>query len=802
MVRCASTWLKCGRRYASTAPGRVKAGTSDDAAKIRNIALVAHIDSGKTTLTESVLYQSSYLPLRGFVDTGSTTTDFLPAERARGITIQSASIPVKWKDWTFNLIDTPGHADFGMEVESASRVVDGAVVVIDSVEGVEAQTKGVWRQLDRYGVPTRIMFLNKLDRPGASFRSSLLSLLTNRFHPNPMALTLPIASFNPESYNHAEPGIEGIVDLVNWEVWKREDDATDANHSRHPLPTNLDELTSVECLRADHPIVPHLFHARTALLDNLSMHSEELMETLLNLPSGKTYLDISPSLIMKHLRRATLDSYVLPVLCGSAIRDIGTLTLLNYIGELLASPLDVEHEKQNANAPLRMLAWKVGWDSRKGWMTYVRVYSGTLKRHSALYNTNRHEKERVSKLLLLYANQAEEVDELPFGSVGVIIGLRFTRTGDTLVALHSPTSTHHDHLRDIVPPPAVVSASVLPLTHSDLEPVQNALTSLSRTDPSVRVETQEGQLLVHGLGTLHLEIVEGRLRDEFGAQFEFGRRYVSYRETLNPGDYSTREEDVWTGDVGTGRPLLVSIKMDIRPLEDHEQGDPQWDGNIVVNKTGKPLPTLGTLRDNQDGFIGRGIASALSSSPHSSLPMTRVHIQVKDHSIPNKFDTYLTPAAAHLVRECLRRAGMGRLMEPYVAVEVTVDEESIGKVVKDLTEHAGEVLDLTSGSVLAEAASSSGIDADIEEPYSEDGVYVPPDWLSPSGAASFHDGAVARRVKRSVHAVAPLSQMLDYSNRLRAISGGKGLFIMRSAGFKAVSKARQMEIMKEIGRAV
>ncbi|KAF5344068.1 hypothetical protein D9758_008858 [Tetrapyrgos nigripes] len=229
---------------------RAYATAANDASNIRNMALVAHIDSGKTTLTESILLRSSYLSASGSVDTGSTTTDFLPAERERGITIQSASIPVKWNKWTFNLIDTPGHADFGMEVESASRVVDGAVVLMDSVEGVEAQTKGVWRQLDRYGVATRLVFLNKLDRPGASFGSSLRSLLTHRLHQHPLALTLPIASFDPKDYQHAEPGIQGIVDLVKWEVWRWDENG---EAKRYPLPTDVQELEKLSFLPSDTP---------------------------------------------------------------------------------------------------------------------------------------------------------------------------------------------------------------------------------------------------------------------------------------------------------------------------------------------------------------------------------------------------------------------------------------------------------------------------------------------------------------------------------------------------------------------
>ncbi|KAF8076509.1 P-loop containing nucleoside triphosphate hydrolase protein [Lyophyllum atratum] len=762
-----------------------------DPSKTRNMALVAHIDSGKTTLTESILLKSAYLSTRGTVDTGSTTTDFLPAERERGITIQSASIPVKWKNWTFNLIDTPGHADFGMEVESASRVVDGAVVLIDSVEGVEAQTKGVWRQLDRYGVATRIMFLNKLDRPGASFGASLASLLSHRLHPHPMALVLPIASFDPRHYAQAEPGVQGLVDLVKWEVWKWDAEGT---VSRHPLPRDDETFTNFDVIPASHPILPHLIPARTQLLENLSMYSEELMENLLSLPSTPTaYLNVETSSIIRHLRQATIKKQILPVLGGSAMKNIGTDLVMDYVGELLASPLDVVHDPQASNSPVRLLAWKVAWDKKRGWMTFVRVYSGKLTRHSVVFNTSRNQRERVSKLLLLYASEAEEVDELPFGSVGVILGLKYTRTGDTLVSAGGPASTR-SVLRQIVPPAAVIAASIIPQSHSDLEPVQEALEALARTDPSVRVDVQEGQILVHGMGALHLEIVEGRLKDEWNVRFEVGRRRVSYREGLGP-DASGPNSNLWQTDAG-GKQIDISVTLDIRPLEHGETGDPVWDGNVVLDETAQPFPSPDAMTGTPQSYIVHGISSALSNSPNSSLAMSHLHIQLKAFSIPpGTAASMLTGATAVIMRNRIRNAGMGPVMEPYVHLKISVTEDSLGKVVKDVTEHGGEVLDLDTGSTVA-ADGSEEIGG-----YPEEGVYIPPALLSPSGGADSSGSSVSLRLKRSVHALAPLSKMLDYSTRLRALSGGHGMFEMANAGFREVSETRKVEILKEIGRA-
>ncbi|KAF8914008.1 P-loop containing nucleoside triphosphate hydrolase protein [Gymnopilus junonius] len=754
------------------------------------MALVAHIDSGKTTLTESILLKSSYLSSSGTVDTGSTTTDFLPVERERGITVQSASIPVKWKDWTFNLIDTPGHADFGMEVESASRVVDGAVVLIDSVEGVEAQTKGVWRQLDRYGVGTRMIFLNKMDRPGASFKMSLLSLLKHGLHPHPMALTLPIASFNPRHYAEGEPGIQGLVDLVRWNVLKWDAEGT---VSSHPLPQQPEDFEKFDILSPSHPVSPSLIPARAQLLENLAMFSDELMDSLLSMPSEPSaYLKVDNTMIMQHLRNASLRGHILPVVCGSAMKHIGTDLLMDYIGELLPSPLDVDHETQCHNSPVQLLAWKVNWDDKRGWMTFVRVYSGKLTRQTVLINTNRNQKEKVAKLLLLYASETREVDELPFGSVGVILGLRFTRTGDTLVSAGVPDS-FKTTLRDITPPPSVISASVIPRSHSDLQPVQSALDALSRTDPSLRVEMHEGQILVHGLGALHLEIVEGRLRDEWKINFEFGRRYVSYRETLGPMP-PTEGWNVWETEIG-GKPITVKLPLRIRRLEPNEKGDPVWDGSVVVDERGRPIPTPASMPGSPLIYVAEGILNALSNSPHSSLPLIRLHIQVGNlQNVGSKVPSIITGGTAAILRRRFRDAGIGPILEPFIKLKISVTENNLGKVVKDLTERGGEVVDLGDDpSVLDSPAEVGG--------YPDDGIFIPPESLSPSGSSATMARSSTSHLKRSIQAVAPLSQFLDYSNRLRSLSEGHGVFEASNAGFREVSEERRMDILREIGRA-
>ena len=407
-------------------------------------------------------------------------------------------------------------------------------------------------------------------------------------------------------------------------------------------------------------------------------------------------------------------------------------------------------------------------------------------------NKTRGQKERVSKLLLLYASNAEEVDSLSFGSVGVILGLKFTRTGDTLV---STRGSEESSLPEIIPPPAVMSASIIPQSHSDLEPVQEALEALSRTDPSVRHEAQEGQLLVHGLGALHLEIVEDRLRNEWNARFEVGQRRVSYREGFGSEVHTSL--DTWFTEIG-GKKVDVTIDLEVRPAEEGEPGDLTWDGNVVLGPDGKPLPSPDSSpnADSPLSFVARGISNALSSSPNTSLAVSRVYTRVKGFSERKDVPpSVLASAAAYILRHRLRDAGPGPVMEPYMNLKVSVNEETLGKVVKDLTEHGGEVLDLGSNT------ATGGLDSDSIEAYSEDGVYVPPEWLSPSSAPGKFSGKGGPSLRRSVYAVVPLSRMLDYSTRLRALSGGHGTFEMSAAGFREVSFARRSEILKEIGRA-
>jgi elongation factor G len=397
----------------------------------------------------------------------------------------------------------------------------------------------------------------------------------------------------------------------------------------------------------------------------------------------------------------------------------------------------------------------------------------------------------VSKILLLYASEAQEVDELPFGSVGVILGMKFTRTGDTLAG-GTGKEVRDAPLAQIIPPLPVMSTSIIPHSNSDTQPVQEALEALSRTDPSVRLDNKDGQILIHGLGALHLEIVERRLRDEWDVNFECGKQRVSYREGLAAVSEQV-ETGTWKTDA-SGRSVELQISFGLRPLSPEEIGDEAWDGNVVVDRRGKRLPGPDAFDQMVPlAHIVRGIATTLSNSPHTALAMSHVRVQISEwHCPPGVNSSLLVGAAAVILRERIKAAGMGPTMEPYSRLRIVVHEDNLGKVVKDLTENGGEVLDLEGSTSGPEEAGG----------YPEDGVYVPPAWISPSSTPLSNNGHTADiTLKRSIDAIAPLGRMLNYSTRLRALSGGHGTFEMSNAGFKEVGDMRRTEILREIGRA-
>ncbi|GAC96275.1 hypothetical protein PHSY_003855 [Pseudozyma hubeiensis SY62] len=589
----------------------------------------AHIDAGKTTLTERLLHLTHALggntsstnnALPGDVDSGSTVTDFLEQERQRGITIQSAAVgPVWWPPASpqgvgITLVDTPGHIDFGIEVERALRVVDGAVVVLDGVEGVESQTENVWFQAARYDVKASILFINKLDRMGASVSQSLRSVIRSGMHSRPLLLQLPIPVSGKD-----EPGIAGLVDLIEMQTLT--------------FAGKAGETVTRKPLKEGDEMFEEAKQARHALVECLASLDDQLLEELFSLPTGSNeepHGKMPADSLKKAIRRQTLAGTILPVLCGSAAKNVGVQPLLDAIADFLPSPVDKpdvvgtvasspssstlskstsskaqstdsvsdstatsgeEVSVSLTNKRTTALAFKVVHDKRRGPTTFVRVYSGTLQRSTVLFNTTTGARERLSRVLFPFADQYVETSTLRAGQIGVILGLRDTRTGDTLVDISTTSntpskSTPRDdkaaldsnsvkslRLKRVHIPPPVFSMSLEPASKSDVDSVSDALNLLIRTDPSLRLdesgEGTTGQTVLSGMGELHLEIAKDRLANEFGVNARMGAVRVSYRETLDEGLGWVQVEDVVERELA-GKKIKIGAKIKVRALEEEE----------------------------------------------------------------------------------------------------------------------------------------------------------------------------------------------------------------------------------------
>lgn len=595
---------------------------------LRNISIIAHIDAGKTTLTERLLHLtnavSSSGAIPGDVDSGSTVTDFLEQERQRGITIQSAAVgPVWWPSPSptpssagkkkrdtvgITLVDTPGHIDFGIEVERALRVVDGAVVVLDGVEGVESQTENVWGQAARYDVKSSILFVNKLDRMGSSVAQSLRSVIRSGLHQRPLLLQLPVPVEGRD-----EPGISGVVDLVEMQALTFSGKAGEVANRRE--------------LKVGEEMYEEAKEARHALVECLASLDDVLLEELFGLPTGsgeEPHGKMPASSLKQAIRRQTLAGTILPVLCGSAAKNIGVQPLLDAIADYLPSPADKSEvvgtvtgsssiiskdsakgeEAGSAGKEISVslndkrttaLAFKVVHDKRRGPTTFIRVYSGTLHRSSVLFNTTTGARERLSRVLFPFADQYVETATIRAGQIGVILGLRDTRTGDTLVDISStPNSPSNSksttskpldaneakslRLKKVHIPPPVFSMSLEPASKSDVDSVSEALHLLIRTDPSLRLDeagasagTGTGQTVLSGMGELHLEIAKDRLANEFGVNARMGAVRVSYRETLGEEVGVLEVRETVERELA-GKKIKIGAEMRVRALSEEELG--------------------------------------------------------------------------------------------------------------------------------------------------------------------------------------------------------------------------------------
>ena len=623
--------------------------------RVRNIGIMAHIDAGKTTTTERILYYSGRTHKMGEVHEGAATMDWMAQEQERGITITSAATTAEWRDFRINIIDTPGHVDFTVEVERSLRVLDGAVAVFDSVAGVQPQSETVWRQADRYSVP-RIAFINKMDRTGADFDAAVQSM-RDRLGAMPLPIHVPIGQ---------EEAFEGIVDLVEMKAITYVN-ALGTEFSVGEIPPQL-----LERAQAGHH----------ALIDGIAEFDDELMETYLEDESS-----VTPELLRRALRKGTLTGRVTPVLAGSAFKNKGVQPLLDAIVDYLPSPVDVppvqgmdpksaeeETRAPDPDAPFAALAFKVMTDPFVGKLTYFRVYSGQVKAGGRVLNTTNGKTERLGRILQMHANHREEREEIGAGEIAAAVGLKFTTTGDTLAADSDPIV-----LESMSFPDPVISVAIEPKTKADQDKLSQALQRLAEEDPTFRVSSDEetGQTLIAGMGELHLEIIVDRLMREFRVEGNVGRPQVAYRETIGrPAEKIQGKFVRQTGGSGQYGDVVIN-------LYPQEPGAGYvFEDRIVGGKIPKEyIPA-----------VDAGIEEAMSSGILAGYPVVDIKIELVDgsyHEVDSSERAFKI-AGSMAVKEALKRS-KPKLLEPMMAVEVVTPEDYLGDVMGNLNSRRGRI---------------------------------------------------------------------------------------------------------------
>jgi elongation factor G len=626
--------------------------------RVRNIGIMAHIDAGKTTTTERILYYTGRTHKMGEVHEGAATMDWMAQEQERGITITSAATTAFWRDFRINIIDTPGHVDFTVEVERSLRVLDGAIAVFDSVAGVEPQSETVWRQADRYGVP-RIAFINKMDRTGADFFASVQSMV-DRLGARPVPVQLPIGQ---------EEHFRGVVDLVELRAIVWQDD--------------LGQRFEIEDVPAE--LLEQAHEYRHQLIDSVADHDDELMESYL--------LDeesVTPEMLRRALRKASLDATVTPVLLGSAFKNKGIQPLLDAVIEYLPSPLDVppvqgidprtEHELVRHAAldePFSALAFKVMSDPYVGKLTYFRVYSGQVKAGDRVVNTTTGRTERIGRILQMHANHREERDMIGAGEIAAAVGLKSTTTGDTLAIETAPI-----RLESMDFPDPVISVAIEPKTKGDQDKLSQGLQRLAEEDPTFRVRTDDetGQTLISGMGELHLEIIVDRLLREFKVDANVGKPQVAYRETISKPVHKVQARFVrQTG--GSGQYGDVTIDMEpTAPGEGYEFID-----KIVGGKIPKEYI----------GPVDLGIQEAMDAGVLAGYPVVDIRVTLIDgsyHDVDSSERAFKI-AGSMAFKEAMKRA-KPKLLEPVMAVEIVTPEEYLGDVIGNLSSRRGRIEDM------------------------------------------------------------------------------------------------------------
>ena len=688
--------------------------------QVRNIGIMAHIDAGKTTLTERVLYYTGRTHQIGEVHEGGATMDWMDLEKERGITITSAATTAIWENHRINIIDTPGHVDFTIEVERSLRVLDGAIAVFCAVGGVEPQSETVWRQSDKYDVP-RIAFVNKMDRVGADF-FHVIEMMTSRLKANPLPLTLPIGS--GELFN-------GIIDLLSMKAILYNESSLGVRFEYRDIPNDLLEEAN---------------KWRHHLIEETATYDEHLMEKYL------ADEEISANEIKAAVRRGCLDNTFTPTFCGSAFKNKGIQRLLDAVIDFLPSPLDIPavngidpknsdielSRETNEKAPFSALAFKIMTDPYVGRLTYLRVYSGFLKKGSYVYNPNIGKRERISRILQMHANKREELDEVSAGQIVGVVGLKRANTGHTLCDEKSPII-----LESMDFPEPVIEVSVEPVSKTDQDVLSNALVKLSEEDPTFQVSFNEktGQTIIAGMGELHLEILIARLFREFKVQANVGTPQVAYIEAITKAVEKIDKKFVKQSG---GRGQFGHVVINVQP---NESGKGYHFENKIVG---------GAIPREFISSVDQGIREGLSGGILAGYPLEDIRVELvygSYHDVDSS-EIAFRIAGSMAIKDACRKADPV-LKEPIMRVEVVTPEEYLGEVMGDINSRRGKV-----------------------------------------------DGMNQRKDAQTINASVPLSQMFGYATDLRSLTQGRAVFHMEFSYHQQVPHAIQENIIEQVhGRA-
>ncbi|HRI46969.1 MAG: elongation factor G [Ignavibacteriaceae bacterium] len=681
--------------------------------KVRNIGIMAHIDAGKTTTTERILFYTGKLHRLGEVHDGAATMDWMEQEKERGITITSAATTCFWKDHQINIIDTPGHVDFTVEVERSLRILDGAVALFCAVGGVEPQSETVWRQADKYRVP-RLAFINKMDRIGADFYNAV-SMIRERLGANAIPVTLPVGEGDM---------FAGIVDLISFKARMYHEDTMGSTYDEIPIPKDLTEIAN---------------KYRTEMLEAVSDVDDTLLEKYLD---GQ---EISPEEIVKVLRQATIESKIIPVLCGSSFKNKGVQRLLDAVIDFLPSPVDTgdveaHHigindsvlRKVDEKEKFTALAFKIMNDPYVGKLTFFRVYTGNLESGSYIFNSVSGKKERISRLLQMHANHREEIGSVRAGDIAAAVGLKNTRTGDTLCSDDDPVV-----MEKIVFPEPVIQIAIEPKTKADQDKLSEALSKLSDEDPTFRVKTDEetGQTLISGMGELHLEIIVDRMKREFKVEANIGKPQVAYRETISQ---SVNSEGKFVKQSG-GRGKFGHVWLELIP---NEPGKGFEFINDIVG---------GVVPKEYIPAVSAGVQEAMKNGVIAGFPVVDVKVRIYDGSYHDVDSDELSFKVAGSIgfKEGARKA-KPILLEPIMSVEVVTPEDYLGDVMGDLNSRRGRI-----------------------------------------------EGFSARKDAQVIQSKVPLSEMFGYATILRSMTQGRAIYSMQFDHYSEVPKSIADEISEK-----